>query len=290
MAARIIFNPTAGNGKAVKILDAIRPFLEETGAEIITTEGPGHATDLAREVAGQEDMTVVSLGGDGTHHEVVNGLMPGGLATFAVIPAGTGNDFVRMLNYPKSPEDIARIALHGEVRWFDVGQMGDKYFLTVAGAGFDAEVAGWVNKRKKQGNGSWVFIRGILYNAIGYRPQPMTVTLQESSRSQNTFMIAVGNTSYYAGGMKICPEADPHDGEFQVVWIESIAPWGVLPLLARVFRGTHVNRRVVKTFPATELTVEGPPHLWVHADGELMGHLPVTFKTVAKGLRVRVGG
>ncbi len=292
MAARIIYNPTAGNGKAVKVLEKIRPSVEKFDVEIIETEGPGHATLLAREVADIEDMTVISLGGDGTHHEVINGLMPSGKAIFSVIPAGTGNDFVRMLHYPESADQMVDLAFHGPYRWFDLGHIDSQYgqyFLTVAGAGFDAEVAGWVNQRKKQGNGTWVFIRGILYNAFGYRPQPMTIVSEDVTRSQNTFMIAIGNTQYYAGGMKICPEANPHDGTFQIIWVESISPWQVFPLLARVFRGNHVHQKVVSAFPASTLRVEGPKELWVHADGELVGHLPITIRTVPRAIRVRVG-
>ncbi len=292
MAARIIYNPTAGNGKAVKVLEKVRPYLEKFDVEIIETEGPGHATLLAREISDIDDMAVISLGGDGTHHEVINGLMPAGKAIFSVIPAGTGNDFVRMLHYPETVSQVVEVALKGPYRWFDLGHIDGQYgqyFLTVAGAGFDAEVAGWVNQRKKQGNGTWVFIRGILYNAFGYRPQPMTLVSPGVNRSQNTFMIVIGNTQYYAGGMKICPEADPHDGAFQIVWVESISPWQVFPLLARVFRGNHVHRKVVTTFSAETLKVEGPKELWVHADGELVGHLPVSIRTVPKAIRVRLG-
>ncbi|POB10357.1 MAG: diacylglycerol kinase family lipid kinase [Sulfobacillus thermosulfidooxidans] len=289
MAARIIFNPAAGNGKAVKILESVKPYLRDQDIEIVTTKGPGHATELAREVANEEDLTVISLGGDGTHHEVINGLMPMGKTIFGVIPAGTGNDFVRVLHYPASLEQMVHTALYGPNRWFDLGAIDDQYFLTVAGAGFDAEVAGWANKHKKQGNGTWVFIRGILYNALGYRPQPMTVTIDGHSTTQNTFMIAMGNTQYIAGGMNICPQADPHDGQFEIMWVEGIKPWQILPLLTRVFRGTHVKRSVVKTFPARELTVEGPSGLWVHADGELIGHLPVHVKTIPKAIRVHMG-
>ncbi len=289
MVARIIYNPTAGNGKAVKILENVKPFLDKYDVEIVETQGPGHATQLAQEVCEKDSMAVISLGGDGTHHEVINGLMPAGKAIFGVIPAGTGNDFVRMLKYPKAIGQMVDTAIQGPYQWFDLGNINDQYFLTVAGAGFDAEVAGWVNQRKKQGNGTWVFIRGILYNAFGYRPQPMTLTAPATSQSQNTFMIAIGNTQYYAGGMKICPTANPHDGEFQVVWIESISPWRVFPLLAGVFRGNHIKKRVVKTFPTASLTLEGPKELWVHADGELIGHLPVTVKTISKAIRIRVG-
>ncbi|MCL5971302.1 MAG: diacylglycerol kinase family lipid kinase [Firmicutes bacterium] len=287
--ALIIYNPAAGNGKAERIYHELQPKIEALGIEVQRTERPGHATELARAVADDENMTVISLGGDGTHHEVINGLMPQGRAIFGVIPAGTGNDLVRVLNYPKNPLDALDVVLNGLAKPFDIGQVGDHYFLTVAGVGFDAEVAGWVNQRKKQGNGTWVFIRGILHNLIGYRSQMIKVTLTEASRTERTFLIAVGNTQYYAGGMKICPEASPFDGRFQVVWVGAISPLGVLPLLARVFRGNHVNHRKVKVLSTPELTVEGPPNLWVHADGELIGHLPITIRTLPQAIRVQMG-
>lgn len=271
------------------IYEQLKPQLQEAHVDIVITERPGHASLLAREVAERPDMTVISLGGDGTHHEVINGLLPAGQATFAVIPAGTGNDFVRMLHYPTRPADMLAIALNGPTRRLDIGLVADQYFLTVSGVGFDAEVANWVNQRSKQGNGTWVFIRGVLKNMLRYRPQPLTVSGEHGSGMQKTFLLAVGNTTFYAGGMKICPDANPEDGLFQVVWVQDIAPFAVLPLLVRVFNGSHIHHPRVKTLSVSELSVEGPEHLWVHADGELIGHLPVTFRTVPKAIRVRVG-
>ncbi|MHB1955187.1 MAG: diacylglycerol/lipid kinase family protein [Sulfobacillus sp.] len=287
--ALIIYNPVAGNGKAERVYHQLEPKISSLGIAVERTDGPGHATLLARRVADQDDLTVISLGGDGTHHEVINGLMPAGRTIFGVIPAGTGNDLVRILNYPRNPSDALDTALNGFAKPFDIGQVGDHYFLTVAGVGFDAEVAGWVNQRKKQGNGTWVFIRGILLNLVGYRSQVMKITLAEASRTERTFLIAAGNTQYYGGGMKICPEASPFDGRFQVVWVQAISPLGVLPLLVRVFRGTHVGHPKVRVLSTPELTVEGPPQLWVHADGEIIGHLPITIRTLPQAIRVRMG-
>lgn len=289
MGCRLIFNPVAGNGKAERVFKVIRPLLEAKAVEVVRTRHPGHATELAREVAHDRTMSVISLGGDGTHHEVVNGLLPEGQAVFSVIPAGTGNDFVRILRYPAALLDQAQVALSGPAYPFDVGRIGPRYFLTVAGAGFDAEVAGWVNRRSKRGNGTLVFVRGILYNLLRFRSQPMSLRSPEESHQDLTFMVAVGNTRCYAGGMKICPDADPQDGMLSVVWIRGITPLGVLPLLARVFRGTHVHRPQVHSFRTAQLLIEGPDHLWVHADGELVGHLPVTVECVPAALRIRVG-
>ncbi|MDA8194336.1 MAG: diacylglycerol kinase family lipid kinase [Thermaerobacter sp.] len=289
MAARLILNPAAGSGRALAVYDKLKPFINEAHVEVFRTQRPGHATELAREVAQLDDMTVISLGGDGTHHEVINGLLPAGRATFAVIPAGTGNDFARVLHYPPTPVEQLTLALKGPTRKLDIGMVGDQYFLTVSGIGFDAEVANWVNARPKRGNGTWIFVRGVFRHLLFYRAQPLTVALGEARRQELTFMIAVGNTRYYAGGMKICPDADPQDGLFQVVWVEAISPFAVLPLLVRVFGGSHVRHRRVKTFMVPRLAVDAPEHLWVHADGELIGHPPVTFRTVPEAIRVRVG-
>ncbi|MCY0878316.1 MAG: diacylglycerol kinase family lipid kinase [Firmicutes bacterium] len=288
-AARIIVNPTAGNGKALKLFHALKPYLASEDVEICQTEQPGHATQLAREVANESDLTVVSLGGDGTHHEVINGLMPEGKAIFAILPAGTGNDFVRALDYPHTPREMLEVALHGPLRMLDLGQVNGQFFLTVSGVGFDAEVAGWVNQHEKHGSGTWIFLRAILRHLVSYRAQPMTVHAAGASREEKTFMLALGNTAQYAGGMRICPDARPDDGMFQVIWVKDLTRLSVLPLLARVFRGTHVRHPRVETFPADQLRVEGPDTLWVHADGEIVGHLPATFQVKPKAIRVRTG-
>lgn len=289
MAARLILNPTAGNGKAQKLFDSIEPYLDKSSIEVVRTERPGHATELAREVSDREDLTVISLGGDGTHHEVINGLMPAAKPIFAVIPAGTGNDFVRNLSYPSDPRAKLEVALNGSLQWIDVGQVNDQYFLTVSGVGFDAEVAGWVNHHDKGGNGTWIFLRGILRHLIRYQSADMTITAGPIERSGRTFLVAAGNGVYYAGGMRMCPGAKIDDGKFFVVWVKDLPRISVLPLLVRVFRGTHVRDRAVESFEADSLTVQGPPHMLVHADGEIVGHLPVTMRMVHHAIRVRVG-
>lgn len=290
MAARLIVNPAAGGGKAQALFDAIRPYLDnQENIEVVVTTGPGHATELAREVKDQEDLTVISLGGDGTHHEVVNGLMPNPQCRFAVLPAGTGNDFVRMLEYPKAPQEMLDVALHGTETWLDVGQVNDQYFLTVSGVGFDAEVAGWVNQHDKAGNGTWIFLRGILRHLVRYQAADMTVYVDGVGRSERTFLLAAGNTAHYAGGMRICPGAKPDDGLFEIVWVRDLPRLSVLPLLARVFRGSHVQHPVVQTFETEQLSIEGPAAMLVHADGEIVGHLPVTLRVIPKAIRVRTG-
>lgn len=289
MTARLILNPTAGNGKAQRLFAAIAPYLKGEDVDVVRTTHPGHATELAREVSEREDITVISLGGDGTHHEVLNGLMPAGKPVFAVLPAGTGNDFVRLLSYPKLPHDMLETALRGAKRRIDIGQVNGEYFLTVSGVGFDAEVAGWVNQHEKHGNGTWIFVRAILRHLIHYQSADMAIHVSDAVRSEKTFLLAVGNGPYYAGGMRICPSAEADDGLFHVVWVRDLPRLSVLPLLVRVFRGTHVDHRAVQSFETAQLSVDGPAHMLVHADGEIVGHLPVTFTIHPRAIRVRTG-
>jgi diacylglycerol kinase (ATP) len=289
MTARLIVNPTAGNGKAQRLFEAISPYLNHEDVEVVQTTHPGHATQLAREMSERDDATVISLGGDGTHHEVINGLMPAAKPVFAVLPAGTGNDFVRLLSYPKTPRDMLETALRGPEMRIDIGQVNSEYFLTVSGIGFDAEVAGWVNQHEKHGNGTWIFLRGILRQLVHYQSADIAIHVGDAVRSEKTFLLALGNSPYYAGGMLMCPTAEADDGLFQVVWVRDLPRLSVLPLLVRVFRGAHIAHPAVQSFEAEQLSVDGPPHMLVHADGEIVGHLPVSFTIHPRAIRVRRG-
>lgn len=291
MRVRLIFNPAAGKGRAERIYQRLAGELEHRGIEVCRTEYPGHAGEFSRELAQDPDATVVSLGGDGTHQEIVNGLMPAPRCTLGLIPAGTGNDFARRLHLPARPTDCLRVALEGKRSRWDVGRVGERYFLTVAGVGFDAEVAKWANEHgAAKYRGAWVFILGVLRKMWGYRCEVLTVRLPDGSlRRRPTFLLAAANTPQYAGGMQICPGASPEDGKLTVVWIGALHRREIFPLLAGVFSGRHLRHPAAERFEVDRLTVEGPPGLWVHADGELVGHLPVDLTVVPAALWIRHG-
>lgn len=289
MPYRLIYNPTAGGGQAKAIVDSLTPLLASIpDLEVLATRERGHATELARAVSTRPAQVIISIGGDGTHHEVVNGMLPAGTAELAVIPAGSGNDFAMGMNLPKNPTAALKIAMEAKAVAVDVGQANQEYFLTVVGSGFDAEVAGYINSRPHAGTGKWLYLRGILHMLMQYRSQSLTVVQNGHPRTRSTLLLAVGNTARYAGGIRICPQADAQDGLLQVVWVGGVSPLQVLPLLAKAYGGHHVNDRRVETFNATELQVEGPAHLNVHADGELIGHLPMTIRVHPKALKLRL--
>lgn len=293
MPYRVIYNPAAGGGRSRRVLDALMPELAaHPDLEVMATRERGHATELARQVRDREDMVVISLGGDGTHHEVANGLLPNSRAAMSVISAGSGNDFASGVGLPADPSAALAVSFHGVTQALDVGQVGSEYFLTVVGAGFDAEVAGRVNRQARgQGSGKMLYLRGILATLLTYRSDVFQLDLNQTGqavRERPTLMLAAGNLPRYGGGIRICPEADPHDGLLQVVWIGSLSKLGTLRLLSQAYSGRHVGNPVVETFQAASFRLTGPPRLFVHADGELVGHLPVSVRSLPGALPLKM--
>ncbi len=289
MATRLIYNPVAGGGRARTIVDRLAPELARIpDLEVLATRAPGHARELSRAVRDRPDCLVISVGGDGTHHEVANGLLPDPKAHMGVIAAGSGNDFAGYLGLPKDPAAALRAALESPARAIDVGRVNDEYFLTVVGAGFDAEVAAYINERPKAKNGQLAYLGAILTMLTRYECKPLSVAVDGEPRSRSTLLLACGNTSRYAGGIKICPTATPFDGHLDVVWVGGLPRLRILGLLVGAYSGAHVRNPVVETFPATRLRVDGPAGYHVHADGELVAELPITIECVPGALSVRL--
>lgn len=291
MPYRLIYNPVAGGGRAARVLDTLMPGLTaRDDLEVTATRERGHATELARQVRDRDDMVVISLGGDGTHHEVLNGLMPNPRAALSVISAGSGNDFAGGMGLPSDPSQALAVSFTGTPQAVDVGMVGSEYFLTVVGAGFDAEVAGLINSWPRgRGSGTLLYLRGILTTLMRYRPAPLTLELEgpdAAPRERPTLLLAAGNTPRYGGGIRICPDAVATDGLLNVVWIGGVSKLGTLQLLGKAYGGRHVQHPVVETFPAAAFRLSGPPHLFVHADGEVVGHLPVDVRVVPGALRL----
>jgi diacylglycerol kinase (ATP) len=286
---RLIYNPVAGGGRAARVLDSLMPELTaRQDLEVTPTRDRGHATQLARQVRDRDDMVVISLGGDGTHHEVLNGLMPNPRARLSVISAGSGNDFAGGMGLPSDPTQALAVSFTGKPRAVDVGMAGTEYFLTVVGAGFDAEVAGLINSTPHgSGSGKLLYLRGILTTLMRYRAAPLTLEVEGQDggpRERPTLLLAAGNTARYAGGIRICPGAEATDGLLNVVWIGGVSKLGTLQLLSQAYSGRHVQHPVVETFQAAAFRLSGPPELFVHADGELVGHLPVDVRVLPGAL------
>lgn len=239
----IIINPTAGNGRADHIGEQALAVLTQRGIafEAQRTAYVGHATELARAAAEAGRDTVIAVGGDGTVLEVARGL--GGTRTaLGVIPAGTGNDVVKMLHTPRKPMEALEFILNHPARSLDAGRLNDTMFLNVCGTGFDVVVLDYSQQAKKYVRGMLPYLWGVIRTIFTYNPVTVTLWLdEEESCTYDVLLAAVANGRFIGGGMDIAPNSQPDDGLFDVVLIPNMPRWKLPRYLPKLLNGTVIE-------------------------------------------------
>lgn len=290
-----IINPVAGGGRGRRARAAISELLAprpSTDVEFVLTERPGHAVALARDGAASGFDPIVAVGGDGTVHEVANGLLrlPGPIPRLAVIPIGTGNDFARSVEIPAHLRAAVEVATNGSgrTRVVDAARCSDRYFVVLAGTGFAARVAKAVNEAPSWSKiGTLPFVYHTLREVVTNRNVELTITLDGTTTiHQPSFMVYVSNCRFSGGGMQLSPEARPDDGVLDVCLVGDASRRDVVTMLPKVFSGGHVGHPKVALHRAVTIRVDGPPHVEIQADGEVIGRLPMDVVVVPGALRV----
>jgi diacylglycerol kinase (ATP) len=280
-----IVNPAAGNGRAASAL-ANASF---TGpADIVHTSAPGDAERLTHQATLDGFSPVVAVGGDGTVQEVVNGLMRAPQPPpLGIVAAGGGNDAVRSLRLPKNHNEAIRLAWSSHSRPIDLGRCNDRYFLNVAGVGLDTQVAAAVNASDGRfAHGKAGYIVQALKELRHYVNAAYRITLDGEVVETEAILVAVANLRYFAGGMKIAPNADPTDGLLDV-WIgRNISRLEALMLFPAIFAGQHGRHPRVTHHRVKSVTIESDTPLDVQLDGEIVETLPATFDVVPSALRI----
>ncbi|MBX5475923.1 MAG: diacylglycerol kinase family lipid kinase [Clostridia bacterium] len=285
--AVVIVNPKAAAGRGLRLWSSVEPlFAEAFEYEVRLSQRPGHATELARQAVQEGARTVVAVGGDGTVHEVVNGMALSD-ATLGILPFGTGNDFARAMGIPLVPKRAVETLRDGEPRVVDLGRVHGHFYVQVAGTGFDAVVARRVNESGRTGKGALAYLMFIFSTLFSYRNADLRLSAERTVDGR-ALLLAVANTAMYAGGMKVCPGADPADGQLDWCWVGDLSKAETLAALPRVFNGSHVRLRKVTCGRAAVVEVDGPADLPVQADGECVGTLPARFECVPRALSVIV--
>lgn len=284
-----IVNPTAGNGKAGHLGHDLPARFAAAGIDlhVAITQWAGHGTQLAEEAVAQDWDGVVAVGGDGTVHEVVNGLGDAPIP-LGILPVGTGNDFARALGIPKNLNQCIEVIAAGHRRRVDLGEINGRRYVQVAGIGFDAQVAAAVTAHRQRlpGGGVLPYLWGILQQMVSYRNSLLTITIDGKTHQQPTLLIAAGNARFYAGGLKICPHAEIDDAMLDVCIVGDLTHLQRLNVLARVFSGSHIQHPSVSYHKATDIRVEGPSHLLIQADGQIIGHLPAHIRVIPRAIDV----
>jgi diacylglycerol kinase (ATP) len=299
---KLIVNPEAANGAVGKNWPRIRDFLQAEGAEFdaVLTEGPGHATPLARQALGDGFRTIVAVGGDGTVNEVINGLVVKGSVdpevTLGIIPWGTGADFTRMLGIPRDYVEACRHLLRSEPRPVDLGRITclregqevERYFINAAGLGFDGEVAELVNRFPKVLGGTMTYLTCLFIGLVTYRNKNVALSFDGQPVRGRVNSVVVCNGCYFGGGMFIAPGAAFDDGLFYVVILGNLSKLEVVANVPRIYKGTHLTHPKVSHFAAKEIHVEARERMFLQAEGELIGEAPATFRVIPRALKVLV--
>jgi YegS/Rv2252/BmrU family lipid kinase len=266
----LIVNPAAGNGKTMKSLPKIEQILRKNNIkyEFHFTQAPMHAAKLVKELYQDFDI-VVSVGGDGTINEVINGV-PGFDLTFGMIPIGTGNDFARSCSIPyDSIEKSIEILLTNDVKKIDVGEVNGRKFVNVMGLGFEGR-SNEVGMKLSFIKGTLKYLLAIGYNLITYKRIPMKISFDEITLEGNTYLISIGNGWNVGGGLKLTPKAKMDDGLFDICYIKNITRRRVIANFHRLINGTLGELDEVMIYRTKNILVESNQMIPLHLDGEAL--------------------
>lgn len=270
MARHLILNPAAGRGSASREGPGLVAAVE-AGLGPVTvhrTAAPGEARDIAASLR-DSGHDVIAAGGDGTIHEVVNGLA-GGTCRLGIIPVGSGNDFVKILRIPQDVGQAVAIIAGGHTRRLDVGAAGERCFINQLGAGFDADVV-LAGRKVTFLRGFPFYLASVARALIRYRNRSIDLVLDGQRESLRVLMVIVGNGRYAGGGFMLTPRAEPDDGELDVCIFSALNIFEIMRHLPKAINGTHIILPQVRYFRARRLDLHCRDGMPVQGDGEMFG-------------------
>ena len=284
--ALAIFNPVARGAPPIERVREAIEALDGWETELQATEAAGHAIELAREAAARGLDAVVACGGDGTVNEVANGLA-GSPTALAVVRGGTANVWAKEARLPRDPAGAVRLLAEGELRTVDLGRAGDRYFLLMAGIGFDATIVRRMSGVLKRRLGAAAYLIQGLRCVLTYRTVRAELSADGDPQSDGLYWLLLGNTRSYAGVLNLTHQARADDGKLDLCLLRRggllrlawLAPW---VLLGRHHRRAHVLYQQVTSL---EVTTPGLP---VQVDGEYLTETPLRFEVAPGALRVVV--
>lgn len=300
-----IVNPNAGNGKGGKDRDRISDILTKNGIrfEMKSTGRKSQATEFTRDLIASGYRKIISIGGDGTLHEVINGIFtqdhcPPRDITLGIIPVGTGNDWGRMFGIPLIYEGAVQVIREGKQMLHDIGvidyfnaeEKKRTYFINIAGLGFEAVVVKKTNRQKDKGmSNKAIYFYNLLSSLISYRNTPVEITIEGRISRAKVFSINVGNGRYCGGGMRQTPDAIPDDGLFDITVIKEMGRIEIIRSLQLLYDGTIMSHPKVDGYRSTNLKVTSESPVYIEADGESLGHTPVEFSIIPAAVNIIYG-
>jgi YegS/Rv2252/BmrU family lipid kinase len=282
----IIANVTSGKGRGLKNTKKIVEYCMKKGVPyaLYFTNRIGHATEITRSLTQSgEKTTVIALGGDGTFHEVLNGIVDTENTYFGFIPSGRGNDFARSLGASTNPIEALEDILRGETQKIDYIQVGDKRCLNVCGTGLDVAVLKAVEGKKS----TLTYYLALIQCLRKFKPYTVSIDVDGKKEDFDCIMVGACNGKAFGGNMKICPVAEINDGKMNVVlitWPENTN--NIWPIVAKFVVGKHMDLPITHHYVCESLTVTAPYP--IELDGEIYEDRKLECKIVKEGINTFV--
>lgn len=297
-SAVFLVNPASAGGSTGRRWPEIAHRCASLGltGDALLSQEPGELAGLAHKAVQEGAQLLVVVGGDGSVNEVVNGV--GELDGFdlAVLPHGTGWDLARSVGIPRRLEDAVGTALAGHVRKIDLGLVtfrtwagaeGRAYFANVGSAGISGAIAKRANETSKALGGKISYYWSTLAVFLDWQSGDLRVSVDDEIRSGRMIDVLVANGRYVAGGMMMCPEAEPDDGVFDVLLIGDVTKRDLLFVLPKTYRGNHLPHPRLEVLRGRTVTVDAEEQLPIEVDGEQPGTTPARFEILSRRLRLR---
>ncbi len=299
--AKVIVNPAAGRNTTFKRWPGIKSQLKSSGLtfDFQFTESKGHGIVLAREAASDGYRYLVAVGGDGTVHEVANGILQSSAAQntdLGIVSTGTGSDLARSIGMPRDYSQVINSLANPKTMVIDIGQVEyqyngknrQRYFVNSAGIGFDARVVEATDQLPKVFGGTIPYLVGLLRTFIGYRNKPVSFQIGNKTEKARVLSIVVANGAYFGGGMHVAPLASLDDGLLDIVIVGDFGKIELLKTFPRVYKGTHLSHPKIRLEKKTKISIRSDKKFLLHADGELLGEGPVSFSLIPAALNLAI--
>ncbi|MGI5998276.1 MAG: diacylglycerol/lipid kinase family protein [Lutispora sp.] len=300
-----IVNPVSANGLTGKEWPSYESIIKASGIDMdyVFTEYPMHATALAQEALKKEYEIILSVGGDGTMNEVLNGFfydreLINKNASLAIFSRGTGCDTIRTIGIGKDVNSIIEVLKLEKSQFLDVGlaeftgyggKKTQRYFLNVSDVGIGGETTYRVNKNSKALKGFLSFMLGALTTIITYRNKDFQVTVDDVVIDERLNSIIVANGKYFGGGMKIAPMAEMNDGYFDIIIIGNLSKLDLLFNFPKIYKGDHMNHPKLMHLKGKTVIVNAKQKALIEVDGEQPGVIGAKFSILPQKIKVLVG-
>ena len=292
----VIINPASGNGSSRKKWPYIKSLLEQYNFDFdfAFTQYTNHSIELTHKAISKGYTKLISIGGDGTLHNIINGIMtqnhePSSLVNVGVIPIGTGNDWVKTHGIPKKIDQAIQLITKGKTQLQDLGKIEflneDKpavYFNNLAGVGFDGYVVSKVEKYKRFG--ALAYLTGTLLGLSSFKNFKSKVVIDSKTETSKSLMVLVGLCNYSGGGMQLTESPNAFDGLFDISIAKDFKTFDILKNVAKLFNGKIVNFKKVDTFKSSivQVTINQHDLPFIQADGELVAKGGFTATVIPK--------